>query len=360
MLFSNVVLPMAMSAAVIGGLAVYLFSADNWKPYLWIVVSPLLYLGWLIGFLVISALACGLIGKKHPKSRHQVVRLGDRRGNMGFFTAQFCYRRLAVINSLPLVPALRPFGSFQKLVLRAYSPSVHIGNGFSMAAGSQIFDPDVTEIGEDVMVGAHSIISAHLLSRLPDGELNYMLAPIKIGDRVTIGGGAIVCAGSVIGDDAIIEIGSVVSQFTRVPPGEIWSGNPATLLKKRADMLEAPAPELEMTASPVRQQEPPTAKPEPASAPGVEPVSEHIRALVIEALLLKPEEIRDPLNAETCEFWDSMGQMAIAAMLKECYAVSVPAKQVPRIRNLQDVADLIAGRGLEESPSRPSPRRASS
>jgi carbonic anhydrase/acetyltransferase-like protein (isoleucine patch superfamily)/acyl carrier protein len=327
---------MSLSAAAVAGFLV-IFSANHWSAFIWIIVSPGLYLSWLIVFLAISAWTSGRIARGNPKPRHMVVKGNERisKEALGLMTATFCYRRLALINSLPLVPTFREAGPFQKLVLRAYSPSVHVGQQ-SLTAG-QLFDPDLTEVGNYAIIGAHSVISAHATSRRPDGGLVYLTAPIKIGDRATIGGGAIVCAGCVVEEDAIIEIGSVVPQFTKVPRGEVWGGNPARFLRKRDELIEGTQTETESNQTPT-----------------IEPVSEEIRALVIEALMLKPEEAPDPLDMDNCEFWDSMGQMAIAALISDRYRVSVPAEQVTRIRNLQDVADLLVGRELSPKPSKAS------
>jgi maltose O-acetyltransferase len=49
--------------------------------------------------------------------------------------------------------------------------------------------------------------------------------PVRIGDNVWIGGGAIILPGATVGDDATIGAGSVVTRD--VPPGVTVVGNPA-------------------------------------------------------------------------------------------------------------------------------------
>ena len=53
--------------------------------------------------------------------------------------------------------------------------------------------------------------------------------PITIGDRVWIGGGAIVLPGVTIGDDTVVGAGSVVTRS--LPSGVVAAGNPCRVLK---------------------------------------------------------------------------------------------------------------------------------
>ena len=56
--------------------------------------------------------------------------------------------------------------------------------------------------------------------------------PIRIGDDVWIGGGAIVLPGVTIGDRSVIAAGSVVTRD--VPPDTLVAGNPARPLRQLA------------------------------------------------------------------------------------------------------------------------------
>lgn len=53
--------------------------------------------------------------------------------------------------------------------------------------------------------------------------------PIRIGDDVWIGGGAIILAGVTIGDGSVVGAGSVVVRD--VPPGRVVVGNPARVVR---------------------------------------------------------------------------------------------------------------------------------
>jgi maltose O-acetyltransferase len=69
---------------------------------------------------------------------------------------------------------------------------------------------------------------------------------IKIGSRVFVGAGTIVCPGATIGDDCVIGAGSIV--FGDIPSGSLAVGNPAKVImpveefyaRKRAEFEECP------------------------------------------------------------------------------------------------------------------------
>ena len=92
-----------------------------------------------------------------------------------------------------------------------------------------------TWIGEDVEIGENCLISVnvtivssshgHRLGK-PMREQENIDKPIKIGNDVWIGAGAIILGGTTIKDGAIIGAGSVVLEDTRVGYNEIWAGVP--------------------------------------------------------------------------------------------------------------------------------------
>lgn len=89
-------------------------------------------------------------------------------------------------------------------------------------------EPYLIKLGDDVTVvsGArfltHDGAVAIIRSRRPAADL---IAPIRVGNRVFIGCGAIILPGTVIGDDCIIAAGAVVSG--KVDHGQIVAGVPA-------------------------------------------------------------------------------------------------------------------------------------
>lgn len=95
-------------------------------------------------------------------------------------------------------------------------PRADIGGGCIIAHGIGLVIGGRTVIGEDCT----------LLHGVTLGEVRFdeLVCP-RIGDRVTIGAGAIVLGGISIGDDAVIGAGSVV--LANVPAGAVVAGVPA-------------------------------------------------------------------------------------------------------------------------------------
>src|SRR5262249_38521468 len=85
----------------------------------------------------------------------------------------------------------------------------------------------------NAIIGIGAGISAHLWMTSPSGKRIYITAPVKIGKRVFVGGGALVMLGCTIGEDAVVQPCSYLPPHTEVPPGEIWGGNPASFQRKR-------------------------------------------------------------------------------------------------------------------------------
>ena len=82
-------------------------------------------------------------------------------------------------------------------------------------------------IGDDTIIEPNVVImtAMHPLSpRLRRHKIQYN-KPVHIGNNVWIGPGAIIMPGVSIGDDAVVEAGSIVSQD--VKSGSIVAGNPA-------------------------------------------------------------------------------------------------------------------------------------
>jgi UDP-2-acetamido-3-amino-2,3-dideoxy-glucuronate N-acetyltransferase len=121
-------------------------------------------------------------------------------------------------------------------------PFVEIQRGVVIGARCKIqshtFICDGVEIGDEVFVG-HGVMFVN--DKFPKatneaGQLagtdDWELLPVRIGDRATIGSGAIVMGGVTIGEDALVGAGAVVTRD--VAPGEVVVGVPARARQARS------------------------------------------------------------------------------------------------------------------------------
>ncbi len=115
----------------------------------------------------------------------------------------------------------------QNLVLKDFA---RIGPYNYLQAGGGI------ELGEKVMMGPYvKIWSANHRFDDPSEWIQlqgYENKPVKIGNHVWIGAGAIILPGAQIGDRCIVAAGSVVNA-KNYPPNLILSGNPARKVGER-------------------------------------------------------------------------------------------------------------------------------
>ncbi|MDE3075642.1 MAG: hypothetical protein KGJ86_09440, partial [Chloroflexota bacterium] len=351
-----------LSAAVVAAVAA-LAQAGRWQWYHWLIAAPLLYVLWLLVLLGLMGISTRVVGDYYPKPRHLAIppygkRSKDEPELLAIWAISLYYRRAAIVEMLP-------FARFLPFALYAYSPSVHFGRG-SMNLGF-IYDPDLTFVGDNVAIGASATITAHSITVRPTGESVYVSSPVHVGHRVTIGGNGRVDLGCVIGDDAIIEPGAWLSPFTRVGPGEVWGGNPASFRRSR----EVTAGGAFSPAPPIRDVDPFP----PASSPGAgvsmpdlralgedgagQPagfIVEHasIRALLLDVLDVDPSEAPPVLSDETCPAWDSLGRLAIAAALFDRYGIELGEADAAALGDEQDVLRVLQANQRLGSPGEPS------
>lgn len=107
-----------------------------------------------------------------------------------------------------------------------------IGRGVSFGGNVVLFGTDTITIGDHTMIALNTIIhtSTHDYNDHPMWR-KRIDKPVRIGEHVWIGAGAIILPGVIIGDHAVVGSGSVVT--ANVPPGAIVVGNPARIVKHR-------------------------------------------------------------------------------------------------------------------------------
>lgn len=91
-----------------------------------------------------------------------------------------------------------------------------IGRFTYWAAGTLILDRSYLKIGDGVVFGADVRINPHVLQRNQNGEMELILATVKIGDRALIGGYSLLTAGTEIAAD------ECTRAFLISPPFSKW------------------------------------------------------------------------------------------------------------------------------------------
>ncbi len=112
-----------------------------------------------------------------------------------------------------------------------YGSNISIGDNFFANFNLTILDEAEVKIGDNVFIGPNvSIFTAcHPLEVDERNACIEWAEPVKIGNNVWIGGGAIILPGVTIGDNTVIGAGAVVTKD--LPSNAVVGGNPAKILK---------------------------------------------------------------------------------------------------------------------------------
>nr|QVT76751.1 sugar O-acetyltransferase [Streptomyces sp.] len=108
-----------------------------------------------------------------------------------------------------------------------YGRNISLADGVFVNFGGVFLDTAHIRIGAGTLIGPHVqlLTATHPLEPGLRRQGYEFGEEIVVGGNVWIGGGAIVCPGVTIGDDAVVGAGSVVTKD--VPPGALVYGNPA-------------------------------------------------------------------------------------------------------------------------------------
>jgi maltose O-acetyltransferase len=112
-----------------------------------------------------------------------------------------------------------------------YGCHIHAGDNLFLNFGCVILDCAEVRLGRDVFCGpgVQILTATHPLDPALRAAGPESAKPIRVGDRVWIGGGAILLPGVSVGDGSTIGAGSVVTRD--VPAGVVAAGNPCRVLR---------------------------------------------------------------------------------------------------------------------------------
>jgi maltose O-acetyltransferase len=113
-----------------------------------------------------------------------------------------------------------------------YGAQIIAGDGLFMNFGCVILDCAEVRFGREVLCGPNVQIYAvtHPLDPAHRARGVESAKPVRIGDRVWIGGSSIVCPGVTIGDGTTIGAGSVVTRD--IPANVFAAGNPCRVIRE--------------------------------------------------------------------------------------------------------------------------------
>lgn len=113
-----------------------------------------------------------------------------------------------------------------------YGYNIHWGEGSYANYNLVILDCNKVVIGDQVLIGPNvSIYTAgHPVDPVTRAQDIEFAKPVTIGNRVWLGGGAILNPGVTIGDNTVIGAGSVVTKD--IPANVVAVGNPCRVLRQ--------------------------------------------------------------------------------------------------------------------------------
>lgn len=116
-----------------------------------------------------------------------------------------------------------------------FGKNITIGNDVYINFGCTLLDCGQIIIGNNTLLGPNVSVYSGNHSLDPDERIAGALIPmpINIGNRVWIGGGSTILSGVIIGDDAVIGAGSIVTHD--IPSGVLAVGNPCRVLRRITD-----------------------------------------------------------------------------------------------------------------------------
>ncbi len=167
----------------------------------------------LVGLYLVPPIVCRVAAWLLP-IRCQRIEIGTR----DFFVWWFMLNLQMLFCRFPtLEEILRVFPGCYSMWLRLWG--ARVGRLTYWAAGVRVLDRQALDIGNDVTFGAGSRLNPHVMLADDQGRLTLVLAPVKIGDRVAVGGYSLLVAGSEIAADQCTRAFLILPPMNRLKNG---------------------------------------------------------------------------------------------------------------------------------------------
>lgn len=167
----------------------------------------------LVWLLVLPPLACRLVvGRGLPSGEIAVP-------SRAFFRWWTTWQLQMVFNRLPWIDeALRFVPGLYSAWLRLWG--AQIGRLTLWSPGARVCDRPLLRLGADVVIGIDVRLVGHFGGVDAQGRATFTLGAITLGDRTTIGGGALLGPGVALESDQVTEALFLGAPFTRWRAGE--------------------------------------------------------------------------------------------------------------------------------------------
>ena len=116
--------------------------------------------------------------------------------------------------------------------------NIHVGDNFLANYNVTILDIDSVEIGSNVMIGPHTLISTINHPLTPMGRRRHLgiAKPVRIGNDVWLGGNVTILPGVSIGNNVVVAAGAVVTKD--VPDNTLVGGVPTRKIRTLENDIE--------------------------------------------------------------------------------------------------------------------------
>lgn len=110
-----------------------------------------------------------------------------------------------------------------------FGKNIHLGERVFINSCCCFQDQGGIYIGDECLIGHQVVIATINHGLAPQDRFNNYIKPVRLGNNVWVGSGAIIMPGVEIGDNAVVGAGSVVTR--NVAANTVVAGNPARFIK---------------------------------------------------------------------------------------------------------------------------------